>query len=120
MNVKRQDAHAKPARNSNHVQPDVPGADHSDRFALQIESRKLGQVHPAAAHLQNRLMNFPGQHQQQRNGVLGHGIFAVRWDVGNGDTPGAAGLHVNVVKSGRARGNEFQFRQLVQHLTRHM
>ena len=91
-NVKGQHAHAKPARDANHVQPDVPRADHADRLALQIEAGQLRQVHAAAAHLQDRLVHFPRQHEQERDGVLGHGILSVRGHVGNRDAAAAARL----------------------------
>ena len=107
-------AHAEAASDADGVQADASRADDAQRLSLQVESGEHGAFQMAGADLVVGLVHLAREHQDQREGVLGDRVFAVRGHVGNGDPALAAFGEINVVEAGGARGDQARGRELVQ------
>lgn len=98
--------HAEAEADANDVEPDVSGADHSQRLSFEVEPLESleAKVPLAGAHV--GLMHVAREGEDERKGVLGYGVLAVSGHVRNENASLAGGCEVDMVETGRASGDE--------------
>ena len=112
--VVRQDAHAEALRDARHAAADHPEADDADGESLELEGgvaqqRERSAALPVAArHVGGVAVRLGGQVQDQREGVLRHGVAGVAGHVAHRDAGATGGLQVDVVVAGGAHRHQAQ------------
>lgn len=92
--------HAKAFGNFDHAAADVPGTDHAQGLAQEIESLESfkGKIPPAGAV--NRLNQVVADYQQESKDVLCNRIVTIYWDIADCDAVFFAILQINMIKTG--------------------
>ena len=88
--VESQHAHTEPFEDLRGDAPDLSGADDADGFAVEIESHQAVEREVELAHPVEGAVSFPIEREDERNGVLGHGVGRVARDPRDGDAQSLA------------------------------
>ncbi|MCY1289334.1 hypothetical protein D9M70_384230 [compost metagenome] len=85
---------------------DLPGADHADALADQVEAGQPVQAEVAFAGAVVGAVQAPVEGQDQRHRVLGHGVRRVGRHPCHGQAEALCGGQVDMVVAGRAQGDQ--------------
>ena len=111
MDVEGKHAHPERLRDGDDVAADPARADDAERLAAQFEGARARIRQLAVGRgLAGDLAQPPRQGEDQGEGVLGHGVFAVAGHVCHGHPALAAGVEVDVLRRRRTRRDQAQGR----------
>ena len=117
-----QDLHAQGLAKPGHFRPDVAVAQDAQGFPGEFHHGAGGVAHGygivpvPAAHRMAEGVDLAAQAQQQGEGVLGHGVHAVKGHVAQGDAPLPGGGAVHLVDADGQGADVGKFWQGVQDL----
>ena len=116
LRIENDHVHTESARDLDDMKTDMSRADHTDRFAFQIEPLESidGKIIAQPPHM--GLVNIAGERQNERKRVLRHRVFPVGRNRAHHDVPLRACRKINVVKTRGSRRDHAQRAKLRENI----